>query len=194
MLTVNHLEIQREGRSIHAPLSFTLKKGEALWLKGPNGCGKSTLLKAILGWLPHEGVVLAPDHRITYLGHHTGLPLHLSVWDHCALHPAIPSFDEKTCQAVLAALGLESLIHRRIATLSAGQKQRLALVPVMLSGASLWLLDEPFNALDVNSTLKVKSLLKGYLQEGVAMIVVSHDDLSDWATQVLDMGVPDVTV
>ncbi|MFI4955850.1 MAG: ATP-binding cassette domain-containing protein [Gammaproteobacteria bacterium] len=188
MLTVTDLQLQREGRSLHPALSFALDKGQSLWVKGPNGTGKSSLLKALLGWLPHEGVSITPDTRLAYLGHHTGLASYLTVWQHCALHPAIKHFDPLTCTQLLGVLGLGKLAHAQIGILSAGQKQRLALVPIMLSGASLWLLDEPFTALDTASVAQVKALLSGFLAQGVAMMIVSHDDLGDWATQTLSMG------
>jgi heme exporter protein A len=188
MLTVTDLQLEREGRSLHPSLSFALDKGQSLWVKGPNGTGKSSLLKALLGWLPHEGVSIAADTQVAYLGHHTGLAPYLTVWQHCALHPTIRHFDPMACTQLLDTLGLGGLAKSQIGVLSAGQKQRLALVPVMLSGANLWLLDEPFTSLDKTSAAQVKLLLSGFLAQGIAMMIVSHDDLSDWATHSLSMG------
>lgn len=188
MLTVTDLQLEREGRALHPSLTFALDKGQSLWVKGPNGTGKSSLLKALLGWLPHQGVTIAPDIQVAYLGHHTGLAPYLTVWQHCALHPAIQHFDPMACSQLLDTLGLGGLAKSQIGSLSAGQKQRVALVPVMLSGASLWLLDEPFTSLDSASTEQVKLLLSGFLNQGVSMMIVSHDDLSDWATHTLSMG------
>lgn len=187
MLTVTDLVLERDGQVLHPAVSFDLKKGQALWVKGPNGVGKSTLLKALLGWLPHDGVAVAADTRIAYLGHHTGLPSYLTVWQHCEAHPAIRAFHPKACLELLDVFGLKPYQDTLIGTLSAGQKQRLALVPVFLSDATLWLLDEPLTSLDPASAKVVKTLLTEQLLAGIAMMVVSHEDLSDWATHTLSL-------
>jgi heme exporter protein A len=187
MLTISDLVLKREGRILHPRLSLALSAGQGVWVKGPNGSGKSSFIKALLGWLPHPCITWQPNVQKAYLGHQNGLAPYLSVWEYCASHPSLGDFDPKACLSLLEALGLKGYQHQRIDSLSAGQKQRLSLVPVILSGAQVWLLDEPFTALDVASIAQVKTLFNAFLEKGVAMIVVSHHDLSDWATHTLSM-------
>lgn len=187
MLTVHDLVLKREGDLLHPGLSFALSPGQSVWVKGPNGVGKSSLLKALLGWLPHSGVTWHASLQKAYLGHNIGLIPHLTVWDYCATHPAVRFFDDAHCLSLLAELGLAGAQGRQVGVLSAGQQQRLALIPIMLSKAPVWLLDEPFTALDTSTIARLKSLFQRFLAEGVAMVIVSHHDLSDWASHTLCM-------
>lgn len=187
MITVTDLALQRNGRVLHPRLSFTLEKGQIWWVRGPNGTGKSTLLKALLGWLPHPGITHEEGISLAYLGHQPATPGYLTVWQHCQLHPTIAHLDTQRCQAYLDDFGLAASASTRIAQLSAGQKQRLAIIPVLLSDAQVYLLDEPFTALDTGSVQNVKSTLETARQRGISMMVVSHDDLSDWATHTLSL-------
>jgi heme exporter protein A len=184
-LEIEAVEIARGGRSLVSDLSFRLDPGQMALATGPNGSGKTSLLRTVAGLtLPRQGDIrlggrsiakLEPDERrlIIYQAHLDGLKKDLTVTENIRFNSQIRGIS-KSISDTLAALGLSGYEHRSLRHLSAGQKRRVALAVLKLSGAHLWLLDEPLTNLDPAGRQLVSGWLDQHLAgEGMA-IVATH--------------------
>lgn len=183
-----------DGLCLHIPrppLSFKLLEGQLLWVRGDNGSGKSTLLKTLLGLIPAtQGTLswLPSKPSLFYLGHELALQPSLSVLEYCHWHPAIPKIQSAAVVAkALDTLNLLPQSQQLCAQLSRGQQQRLVFACALLSGAKLWLLDEPFTALDAQSRELIINCLKTHKAGQGAAIIVSHYPIPEIADEVLDV-------
>lgn len=192
-MTLRGFEVFQGSRCLLA-LEQHVAPGEVLTIMGPSGSGKSTLLAALIGTLPRgfrmTGSILLDGIDVTGVPtHRRGMGLlfqedllfpHLSVADNLAfgLRPEIRGRANRR-QAVteaLAEIGLEGFEARDPATLSGGQKARVALMRVLLSGPRALLLDEPFSKLDVERRAQIRSLVFGHAAErGLPVVLVTHD-------------------
>lgn len=178
MLSVTDLIIQREEERVCGPLSFSVSKGEILHIKGPNGSGKTTLLKTLLGLnSDHQGEIQYHEtllsHNIGYIGHKLALTPALTVAENlsylCFGEKPVIEIDD-----VLDRVGLSLEADSLIVNLSEGQKKRAALARFFCLRKAMWLLDEPFTALDVVQQSRFHDALSDYLTEGGMVILSSH--------------------
>lgn len=173
LLRLEEVALRRGGRLLFEDLDLDLGPGECLLVTGPNGSGKSSLLRLIAGLLQaDEGRIeraraaLADDNLA--LDRELPLGSALRFWG--------GSVDD-----AMAALGLAQLSDVPVRLLSSGQAKRAALARVAASGAPLWLLDEPLNALDADSAERLLSLIERHRTAGGAVIAASHQPLAgDW--------------
>ena len=204
VLKLDSVSCVRGARKLFSGITQSVAPGELLRVQGPNGAGKTSLLRMLCGLLaPTEGHVLwrgeklgaqrdVFGHDLVYLGHAAALKDELSplenLLDACALggHPT----DTAAALAALRAAGLrghERTVARR---LSQGQRRRSALARLALCPAApLWVLDEPFNALDVAATAWLSGLIEAHLQRAGMVVLTSHQDvaLSAGQQQVLKL-------
>ena len=176
VLKVENLGHSYGAAEIFSSVSFTLAAGEILQVTGRNGSGKTTLLRLIAGTKSHDSgqVTRADDANIAVLGHKNGIKGELSPLENLSLYAA----DKKTRVEALERLGLESAHHKKPCyMLSAGQQRKTALARVLLANAKVWLLDEPFTALDARAHETVAALLTAHAKNGGAAIVATHDPL-----------------
>jgi heme exporter protein A len=175
---------------VFSELSFRLEPGSAVVLIGRNGSGKTTLLRLIAGLMPRAaGEVLwagedaladLPSHglRLAYLGHQDALKLGLTAAENLALWARIEGDQRNAAiEDALAAVGLEDLAHLPARMLSAGQRRRVAIARLLVSGAVLWLLDEPTTALDTASVARLGGLAAAHRAAGGMVIAATHLDL-----------------
>ena len=203
MLSLESVTCTRGARRLLSGVTHSLTAGELLRVQGPNGAGKTSLLRMLCGLLaPTEGQILwrgqklsaqrdTFGHDLVYLGHAAALKDELSplenLLDACALggHPT----HEAAALAALKAAGLRG--HERTAArrLSQGQRRRSALARLALCPAPLWVLDEPFNALDVVATAWLSGLIESHLNSAGMVVLTSHQDVALNAThqQVLKL-------
>jgi heme exporter protein A len=189
-LQVADLACRRGGRKVFAGVSFALAAGQLLALTGRNGSGKTTLLRALALLAPAEagtvrwqGSDVAADAerwrgRLAWLGHLDGLKGDLSVRENLAVANRLRGAAPDGIAPALAAFDLASLAARPVRTLSAGQRRRTALARIAASGAPLWLLDEPLNALDAPSQQQLLSVLAGHLARGGLAVAATHAPLA----------------
>ena len=182
-LIAQDLAVFRGERLVFRDLGFKIARGEALLLAGPNGSGKSTLLRLlagllspIAGSLTWDGAEVFADRaahaaRVAYLGHQDAVKPGLSGTENLAFSTSISGGD---AIAALAAHGLEDLADLPARMLSAGQKRRLALARLGLSGATLWLLDEPTLGLDTTSVERLGAVLAAHRARGGMVIAATH--------------------
>ena len=182
-LIAQDLAVFRGERLVFRDLGFGITRGEALLLAGPNGSGKSTLLRVlagllspIAGSLTWDGADVFADRaahaaRVAYLGHQDAVKPGLSAAENLAFSARISGGD---AIAALAAHGLEDLADLPARMLSAGQKRRLALARLGLSGGMLWLLDEPTLGLDTASVERLGAVLAAHRARGGMVIAATH--------------------
>ena len=185
-LTLNNLAVARGGVTVLRGLSFTLAPGKALILRGPNGSGKTTLLRTLAGLQPPaSGSFDLPPDAVAYAAHADGLKSTLTVAENLTFWAAIyggPPIDH-----ALQALDLVALVRRLAGELSAGQKRRLGLARLLVTGRPLWLLDEPTVSLDVASVALFAVVVRQHLATGGLAVIATHVDLGLPEAQVLDL-------
>ena len=195
-LTAQHLDVRLAGRAVLNDISLSLVSGHLVALVGPNGAGKTTLLRALAGLLPSDGAIHVGGaalaslslreraRRFAYLpqGHivHWPLPARdivaLGRYPHGATDPARLSAKDR--DAVLRAMRATDVVEfsdRRVTELSGGERSRVALARVLAVEAPVILADEPTASLDPRYQLDVMKTLRAAADQGVLVIVVTHD-------------------
>jgi ATP-binding cassette, subfamily F, member 3 len=174
VLVADRLTLAVGDRTLLAGFSATIRRGEVVGLVGPNGAGKSTLLQTIMGERPPErGEVRVPDSvRIAYYRQDLAqVPADRTLYD--IIGQLRPSWGRGPVQGHLGRFGFSGdSVQRRADTLSGGERARVALAMMMLSGANFLIFDEPTNHLDVESIEALEDAIGEY--DGTVLLV-SHD-------------------
>ena len=187
-LLVTELACRRGGRRVFDSLSFSLDGGELLALTGHNGSGKTTLLRALAGLLPAEAGTILWEGSLAWLAHLDGLKGDLRVRENLVVAERLRGGDGSRIDAALATFDLAGFAGRAVRSLSAGQRRRTALARVVASGATLWLLDEPLNALDAAAQAALRVALATHLASGGLAIAATHAPLDIPGTRTLELG------
>lgn len=191
MLEAVDLHCVRGERTLFRALGFRLGSGELLRVAGANGSGKTSLLRILCGLAaPERGAVrwrgqnirtLREEYwkELVYVGHANALKDDLSAAENLAVSCALAgrAADGRQIEAALAAFGLAASARLPARVLSQGQRRRVALARLALRAeAPLWVLDEPFAALDAEAIERVQALVAGHLARGAAVIYTSHQE------------------
>ncbi|MDR2877963.1 MAG: cytochrome c biogenesis heme-transporting ATPase CcmA [Chromatiales bacterium] len=204
MLRGEALAAMRGDRKLFTDLDFDLHAGELLYIAGPNGSGKTTLLRMICGLvIPSAGQVLWKDENIhtlgeefradlLYCGHLGALKDDLSGLENlrfsCRLGGTPVSEDEAVM--ALSRMGLAGREDLPAKVLSQGQKRRVGLARLLLMRARLWVLDEPFTALDVGAIELLRETMRTHLAGGGLLVLTTHQQVEIEAAAVkrIEMG------
>ena len=182
-----NLSVARGGVTVLSGLTLSVGAGQALVLRGPNGSGKTTLLRTLAGLQPPVSGTLDLDpDAVAYAAHADGLKSTLTVAENLEFWARV--YGGPAPGRAITALDLSSLAHRRAGELSAGQKRRLGLARLLVTGRPLWLLDEPTVSLDTASVALFAAVVRQHLAEGGAAIIASHVDLGLPEAEVLDLS------
>lgn len=177
MLNIEHISYSYGKKQVLKDLSLTLGDGECLAVMGASGCGKSTLLHLIAGLKhPDSGSIHSTFQKPAYVFQEPRLFPWLTVRENLLAVLARQSEkDEQEAESILSALGLADCASLYPAQLSGGMKSRVALARALLYDGDLFLLDEPFAALDEARRHQLIALLRNRFQErGASAILVTH--------------------
>ena len=187
-LIAEKLTCVRGDKRVFADLDFQVAAGEALVVEGANGAGKTSLLRLIAGFLtPASGSILLHTdggalsdgeergRYIGWLGHQDGIKPQLSVGEQLEFSARLYGVRDAV-QPVLERVGIARQRELPCRYLSAGQKKRLGLARLILSDRGLWLLDEPFAALDTAGRALTAELMRAHCAAGI-VIAATHDAL-----------------
>lgn len=187
MLETRGLACERGGQRLFSNLGFALQAGGLLRVRGANGSGKTTLLRALAGLTrPAEGTIhwrgnpIGDEFRaeMLFLGHAPAIKDELTVIENLEFSAQLSGLDGAVCSSALDRLGIARLAELPARYLSQGQRKRAALARLALSAAvPLWLLDEPFAALDEGAIAAVSALCAAHLAAGGMLVLTSHQDV-----------------
>lgn len=202
-LSFNKLGCSKGGRQLFQNIDCTLEAGRWLHLSGANGVGKTSLLRMVCGLAPIESGEIfwngAPIHSqretyrqgLCYLGHLNALQESMTVNENLMFMAALGGFapDAERTHAVLTRFGVGGRGQQLVRHLSQGQKRRVALSRLALSPARLWVLDEPFVAMDEAGVKMLANLIASHLADGGLAVLTSHQQvpIGDIPAQMLEL-------
>ena len=201
MLEAHMLCCVRGERRLFQDLNVTVSAGECLHVRGENGIGKTSLLRLLTGLsTPETGEVLwrgqsiAKDasafHRdLLFLGHRDALKEDLTAIENLQLYAALDDIHLPDDKALSAhwRFGLRGREHLPVNYLSAGQKRRVLMARMLTRQAKLWILDEPFSALDLQAVQALQELIAEHVEQGGLVVFTSHQEVNLPRVRVLDL-------
>lgn len=186
-LQVTDLCVARAGVPVLESVSFALRGGEALVLRGPNGIGKTTLLRSIAGLQPPLSGTVGLDRDVmAYAAHSDGIKATLSVQENLKFWADIFATDR--LEKAIETFELGPLRDRAAGNLSAGQKRRLGLARLVVTGRPVWLLDEPTVSLDRAAVTMFAEAVRAHLADGGLALLATHIDLGLEEARILELG------
>jgi heme exporter protein A len=190
LLRADQLSLERGGRELFSNLTFAVKPGDLIQLAGDNGAGKTSLLRILAGLSRYgfEGSVQRFSAQL-FLGHLPAVKGLLTPRENLAWHVGgQDSCSDEDIEQALSKVGLYGYEDVPSHNLSAGQHRRVNLARLYLSQCPLWLLDEPFTAIDRNGVAALETLVVDRVISGGAVILTSHQPLQlDHPLSILDL-------
>ncbi|MEX2519561.1 MAG: heme ABC exporter ATP-binding protein CcmA [Paracoccaceae bacterium] len=194
-LTVEGLAVERGGRLALVAPDFRVERGQAALIAGPNGAGKSTLLRAVAGLVrPLRGRVMLDGagetgQHAAYAGHLDAVKPALSVRANLASWAALYGASEGV-DAALESFGLSHIAASPAAYCSAGQKRRLGLARLLVTGRRVWLLDEPTVSLDAGASADFARIVAAHCAGGGIAVAATHVEMGLPAGPRIDLLPP----
>lgn len=190
-LEVKKLQCIRGDRELFTNLSFSIEASQLMMLEGRNGSGKTTLLRALCGlYMADQGEILwdnksikkqdeAYRRELLYLGHLNAIKPDLSVLENLRINSLLAGENatDDELMGALDTIGLYAFEDFPSSQLSQGQKRRVALARLLVSKAKLWILDEPFVALDVAAVELLQSIIAKHVDHGGMVILTTHQEV-----------------
>ena len=190
-LEVKNLQCIRGDRELFSDLSFTLKNKQLMRLEGQNGSGKTTLLRSICGlFMPDQGEILWQGVTIKkqdesyrkalfYLGHNNAIKADLTAFENLHINTKLAGENPNDAELMQALdkIGLFGFEEYPTRQLSQGQKRRVALARLLVNKAKLWILDEPFVALDGAAVELLQAIIAKHVENGGMVLLTTHQEV-----------------
>ena len=187
LFKAENLECTRRDNILFQDINFQLGDGDLLQFDGVNGSGKSSLMQICTGLMqPTEGAIYWNDESINdcryefqrnvcYVGHHNAVKAGLTALENMqVMHALSGSKDQPDYETILEQVGLPGMEDVSLNRMSAGQQRRIGLTRIFMTRAKLWLLDEPFNALDKHGKEIIETLIVQHCRNGGMAIFATH--------------------
>ena len=186
-ISVKSLSVSRGGINLLQDVDIELKNGQVGILRGPNGVGKTSLLRALAGLQPFDsGEIEYSLEDICYSGHADGVKPTLTVQENLEFWANI--FGSPSISEVAEKFMIIDLLNSKAGNLSAGQKRRVGLARLGLTGRQVWLLDEPTVSLDETSVKIFENIIKDHISEDGCALIATHIDLGlENNAQIIDL-------
>ena len=187
-ISAKSLSVSRGGINLLEGLNIELNSGQAGILHGPNGVGKTTLLRALAGLQPTEtGKIEYSIDDVCYSGHADGVKPTLTVRENLEFWADI--FGNHSISEAAEQFMISDFLDLKVGTLSAGQKRRVGLSRLGLTGRSIWLLDEPTVSLDQTSVSIFENIIKDHLLKNGCALIATHIDLGlEDSAKIIDLS------
>ena len=187
-ISAKSLSVSRGGINLLEGLNIELNSGQAGILHGPNGVGKTTLLRALAGLQPIEtGKIEYSIDDVCYSGHADGVKPTLTVRENLEFWADI--FGHHSISEAAEQFMISDFLDLKVGTLSAGQKRRVGLSRLGLTGRSIWLLDEPTVSLDQTSVSIFENIIKDHLLKNGCALIATHIDLGlEDSAKIIDLS------
>ena len=190
-LHIEQLACRRGDKILFTDLTVSWQSGDLVQVEGHNGIGKTSLLRIVAGlaqplngkvrWHLEEIAKCREEYHanLLYLGHQAGIKPELTAWENLRFYQKITPCkqDDEVLWDVLEIVGLLGREDIAASQLSAGQQKRIALARLWLSEAPLWILDEPFNAIDKHGVQVLAKLFEHHAEQGGIVILTSHQEV-----------------
>lgn len=190
LLSAKKLTCIRESRILFEALNLEVYAGDIIQIEGPNGAGKTSLLRILSGLSrPYEGNVFFRTNNINtsredfnqnllYLGHLPGVKGEMTAQENLAFNLSMQGINPEVSEATLNEVNLLGFEDTLASHLSAGQHRRIALAQLWQTKTPIWILDEPFTAIDKQGVKTLESLFLKHVSNGGCVILTTHQDLS----------------
>jgi heme exporter protein A len=191
LLQLSNLSCERDERLLIDQLNVSVSPGDIFQIEGPNGSGKTTLLRVLSGlsdsyegdifWRGQPILSVRNDFlsHMLYIGHLSGIKAILSPRENLQWYASLKGVvDDARLMAALDKVGLYGYEDVPCHLLSAGQQRRVGLARLFITEAEIWLLDEPFTAIDKQGVKQLEGWIEEYAAHGGAVILTTHHELS----------------
>lgn len=192
LLQFSEFTCWRSDEALFKPVNFSLNSGDIVQVVGPNGAGKTTLLRCLCGlYNEYQGDILWQQHswqskfydfsqNLLYLGHTPGVKKSLTAAENLRWYIGIQEGSAAHSQITraLELVGLEDYADTLCQEMSAGQLRRVALARLYISQRSLWVLDEPFTAIDVLGVSQLEQQIQDHVRKGGTVLLTTHQPLA----------------
>ena len=195
LLEIKNISLSRNDNPILSNINLELDASSVINIHGRNGCGKTSLLKIIVGITePTDGIInnniLSDDNKnITYIGHKHGIKNNLTLSENILFEPSIYNGKQKNIDDMIKRYQMGKYKDYLSKNLSHGQQKKISLIKAGLSNAKVWVIDEPYSALDKDAIKILDSCIYEHLCNQGSVIMTNHEPITDKEYKVINFKI-----